>query len=280
VGKSQPEYGQGLSIDFNMFRHIPTEDLSPFHKNDSHNIDVSLFLDDDRCYSMSVMFYDNLCAPPGVYADVVDEGTRIAIAALNVMPLLCGTVTLESKDLMHDPVCDLRFMSTETDRFIVRRVVRENLKLVTTSPLWEEVACEVPPVGFNALVADSSDADIDERIVRMAATMVHPMGTCALGKALDGDFKVKGVEGLRVCDAGVFPKPLAGMLSYMIYALAELCVEIVVRKTQWLLWAEFEIILAKSKSTHDLNRDSLFVLHCLHFIEVVWQDSCTKMSCI
>ncbi|OAL05142.1 alcohol oxidase [Phaeosphaeriaceae sp. SRC1lsM3a] len=223
VGHSLPEYGHGLPIDFNLIGHIPREELSPYLKNDGRDADASPLLDEERCHFMSIMFYDNLFAPPGVYADVIDEGTRIAVAAVHVMPLSRGSVTLKSSNPADAPACDPRFLSTETDRFIMRKAVRENLRLVEAAPLKDEIVGEVPPKGLKALTAASSDAEIDERNGQVATTIFHPMGTCALGTVLDGDFKVKGVEGLRVCDASVFAEPVAGMPSYMIYALAELC---------------------------------------------------------
>lgn len=225
VGKSLPEYGHGLPIDFNLIGHIDREELAPYLKKDGRDVDESPLVDEERCHFMSIMFYDNLFAPPGVYADVVDEGTRIAVASVHVMPLSRGTVTLKSKDPLDAPVCDPKFLSTETDRFIMRKAVRENLRLVDAAPLKEEIAEEVPPKGFGALTARSSDAEIDERNAKVATTIFHPMGTCALGTVLDGEFRVKGVEGLRVCDASVFSEPVAGMPSYMIYALAELFAE-------------------------------------------------------
>ncbi|KAH7407093.1 hypothetical protein DE146DRAFT_607655 [Phaeosphaeria sp. MPI-PUGE-AT-0046c] len=227
VGKSQLQYGHGLPIDFNLLGHISREELAPYLKNDGRDADASTLLDDERCHFMSIMFYDNLFAPPGVYADVIDEGTRIAVAAVHVMPLSRGTVTLKSKSPKDDPVCDPQFLSTETDRFVMRKAVRENLRLVNAAPLKDEIVGEVSPRGFSALTADSSDAEIDERNAKVATTIFHPMGTCALGTVLDGDFKVKGTKGLRVCDASVFAEPVAGMPSYMIYALAELCSEVI-----------------------------------------------------
>jgi choline dehydrogenase-like flavoprotein len=58
-------------------------------------------------------------------------------------------------------------------------------------------------------------------------TVWHPMGTCALGTVLDSDFTVKRVKGLRVCDASVFPEPVGAMPSCAVYALGELCAEMV-----------------------------------------------------
>jgi choline dehydrogenase-like flavoprotein len=112
----------------------------------------------------------------------------------------------------------------------MRRALRENLTLVSTTPMAEEVEGEVAPLGFQALTVESSDEEIDARIRATSITISHPMGTCALGQVLDGDFKVKGVEMLRVCDASVFPVPVAAMPSCTIYAMAELCAEVIAGK--------------------------------------------------
>ena len=62
-----------------------------------------------------------------------------------------------------------------------------------------------------------------------ADTFYHVVAGCALGEVVDGDFKVMGIEGLRVVDASVQPElpPFAGPMS-TVYMLAELASEIIV----------------------------------------------------
>lgn len=57
-----------------------------------------------------------------------------------------------------------------------------------------------------------TDAEIDQFIAATADTVYHPVGTCRMGgthdagAVVDGDLKVRGIEGLRVVDASVMPR--------------------------------------------------------------------------
>jgi choline dehydrogenase-like flavoprotein len=226
-GTNRTEYGLGLAADFNLFAHIPAEELKPHFIDDGRDADLDTYAAEKRCHFMIVPMYDTVFAPPPIFPTVSNDGKHICLISLHMMPLSRGTVSLRSSNIMDHPVCNPRFLSTNTDRFVMRRALRENLALVSTTPMAEEVEGEVAPLGFQALTVESSDEEIDARIRATSITISHPMGTCALGKVLGGDFKVKGVEGLRVCDASVFPVPVAAMPSCTIYAMAELCAEVI-----------------------------------------------------
>lgn len=233
MGTARPEYGQGLPIDFSLFANLPTRELLPHLEQD--NLDATTkdnqhpMLLDKRCHYMSMTFYNPLLAHPLLYPTVKEDGAHICIMTLHMLPLSRGIITLKSANPNDGPMCNPRFLSTNTDRYILRRAVRENLTLVETEPLASEIESEVAPADprFPILTSQSSDEDIDMRIRAFAATVAHPMGTCALGTVLDDEFRVKGLQGLRVCDASVFPEPIAAMPSCTIYALAEMCAEIV-----------------------------------------------------
>lgn len=49
----------------------------------------------------------------------------------------------------------------------------------------------------------------------------HPCGSVAMGEVLDSRLRVKGVQGLRVVDASVFPNNVSGNIVSSVYAVAE-----------------------------------------------------------
>lgn len=48
-----------------------------------------------------------------------------------------------------------------------------------------------------------------------------------MGKVVDTYFRVKGVKGLRIVDASVYPVPITGHLQGVTYAMAQKAAEII-----------------------------------------------------
>jgi choline dehydrogenase-like flavoprotein len=227
----RPEYAQGLAVDFSLFGHIPPSSFLPSLRADSQYLSPSPMTTDERTHFMSLMFYDALFAPPPLYPSISHKGGEyIGMAAMHMFPLSRGTVSLASNNPSDNPVINPNFIGTETDRFILRHAIRENLNILATSPLAEEIDGEVAPLNSKALNKNSSDEEIDQRVKATMGTVCHPMGTCALGTILESDFRVKGVRGLRVCDASVFPEPVAAMPSCAVYAFGEMCADMVAER--------------------------------------------------
>ncbi|RUP52245.1 glucose-methanol-choline oxidoreductase [Jimgerdemannia flammicorona] len=67
--------------------------------------------------------------------------------------------------------------------------------------------------------------DVTKAVNSTIDTMYHLVGTCKMGQddentVVDTRFKVKGVRGLRVVDASVFPKVPAGHPAAAVFAIA------------------------------------------------------------
>jgi len=71
----------------------------------------------------------------------------------------------------------------------------------------------------------ASDEEVLAYIRATAATAYHPCGTCRMGAderaAVDAELRVRGVEGLRVADASIFPRLPGGNTNLPVIMVAE-----------------------------------------------------------
>jgi choline dehydrogenase-like flavoprotein len=96
------------------------------------------------------------------------------------------------------------------------------------SPLAPFVASEIGP-GPGC----RSDAEVDAYIRATAITVHHPLGTCKMGTdkdpnaVVDGECKVRGVDGLRVVDASVMPDLVGGNINAPVIMIAEKAADLI-----------------------------------------------------
>jgi 4-pyridoxate dehydrogenase len=68
-----------------------------------------------------------------------------------------------------------------------------------------------------------TDDEIDAWLKKVVITAHHPCGTCAIGPngVLEPDLKVRGIEGLRVCDASAMPDLVSAHINACVLMMAE-----------------------------------------------------------
>lgn len=131
-----------------------------------------------------------------------------------------GRLYLTSADPSVKPALDFRYFTDEDDydaRTLVDgiRLARE---IAGTEPLSGWLKREVCP-GPEIV----GDAELSEYARKVAHTVYHPAGTCKMGAADDElavvgpDLRIRGLSGIRVADASVFPtmtavNPMIGVL--------------------------------------------------------------------
>jgi len=69
---------------------------------------------------------------------------------------------------------------------------------------------------------DLSDTAMQKRLFYASRSLNHGSGTCAMGSVVDSECRVKGLEGVRVVDASIFPNPLGAHYQAAVYAVAEM----------------------------------------------------------
>jgi choline dehydrogenase len=70
-----------------------------------------------------------------------------------------------------------------------------------------------------------NDDQLDDFIRERVSIFQHPCGTCRMGEAaeavVDSELRVKGVDGLRVVDASVFPSIPGANINAAVIMVAE-----------------------------------------------------------
>ena len=84
--------------------------------------------------------------------------------------------------------------------------------------------------------APADDQTALEAFVRDQAWGHHASCTCKIGAdedpmaVLDGDFRVRGVKGLRVVDASVFPRIPGLFIASAVYMISERASDVIIRE--------------------------------------------------
>jgi choline dehydrogenase-like flavoprotein len=131
-----------------------------------------------------------------------------------------GTIRLPSADPVVPPLIDPNYLAEAYDRDIYLEAMERAQAVGQAKALADWRAEEVLPGP-----AVKSEADRRAFLEKAAFTHHHPVGTCRMGinrNAVVGpDLKLRGMEGLYVCDASVLPSITTGPVNAAIIAIAE-----------------------------------------------------------
>ena len=215
-----PVHLEGLACDWIGIDSLPQDGLLKALQDDGDlKVDDSHPLLEKRAHHWLAPFYMPLSLGEGY--DVSMDGEHITISTLNFQPTSRGVITLRSTDPTDTLVIDPNYMATHHDRYVQRAALKRSVELAETAALKPFVVGEVPPRGKAPLTGSSSDDEFDARVRQTAMTINHAAGTAAMGKVVDAELKVKGIQGLRVCDASIFPAPVSATPQATVYAVAE-----------------------------------------------------------
>lgn len=116
-----------------------------------------------------------------------------------------GTVRLNSADPADRPLIDPNYWSDPYDRDMSIKGLRLAREIMRQKALQPYVLREVLP-GPDL----QSGGELFDYACRSSKTDHHPVGTCRMGhdamSVVTPDLRLRGIEGLRVCDASVMPR--------------------------------------------------------------------------
>ncbi len=132
-----------------------------------------------------------------------------------------GEIRLKNPDPRQAPAIDPRYLTREADIICMRDGVKLARRIGENPALSRHKLADMSPT----LEDLKDDASIDAWVRRGANTIFHPVGTCRMGTdenaVVDGELKVRGIDGLRVVDASVMPNVIGGNTSAPTMMIAE-----------------------------------------------------------
>ena len=133
-----------------------------------------------------------------------------------------GTLRLTSANPFAFPAIDTAYFASSGDKACVLYGYKKLREVLQSSPLKQVIVKEIYPGPLA-----TTDEQLWAAIQGGAQSYHHPMGTVALGTVLDTNFRIKGLQGLRVVDASVVPTPTNVHLQDAIYAVAKVAASLI-----------------------------------------------------
>ena len=139
-----------------------------------------------------------------------DPFSGLSLGLSNCRPSSTGEVMIASPDPLAHPRISFNAYSTNSDVEEMLAAVKFLRKIAAQEPLKGLMAEELRP-GPAINTDEAMISDFRQR----SGTVYHHSCTCRMGpdaatSVVDAGLRVHGVEGLRVCDASVFPNLIAG----------------------------------------------------------------------
>lgn len=142
--------------------------------------------------------------PPGT--QISEGNSYMTFITFLMNPLSEGSVTLRSSNPADKPIIQLNYLTHPYDARVFRESIRATWKKIVENPTIAK-SVRKTILGPESL----SDEDIDAYARATAGTVWHANGTTKMGRkddadaCVDSDFRVYGVQGLRIADLSVAP---------------------------------------------------------------------------
>ncbi len=197
---------------------LTTEGRGPLTSNFAESggflrTDESLEAPDIQLHMIPVLF------PEAGAAEILVDGW--ALSACLLRPASTGFVKLRSRVPTAAPRILHNYALAEEDRARLVKAVRRCLQ-VAAAPALAEVT-----IGAYGAPAADDDASIIAHIERNTTTLYHPVGTCGMGRVVDAELRVLGMESLRVVDASVMPTLVRGNTNAPTIMIAERAADLI-----------------------------------------------------
>ena len=155
---------------------------------------------------LSDLFFFPGLDPPG------DRGYEASVAVFAMKPASRGRVGLHARDPRAPLRIDHGFLSDEADATVLAEGVESLREIVGGEVVGRLAGREIRP---------GPEVDAGRHVRDAARGFFHPVGTCAIGRVVDGGGRVFGLNGLFVADASIMPTIPRANTNLSTIALAE-----------------------------------------------------------
>jgi choline dehydrogenase len=156
------------------------------------------------------------------FGDPLHSFPAFTASVCNLNPTSRGSVRIKSKRFEDAPAIAPNYLSTEEDR----KVAADSLR-VTRRIAEQPALAKYKPQEWKPGVQYQTDEDLARLAGDIATTIFHPVGTTKMGAesdpmaVLDSQLRVRGIQGLRVVDAGAMPTITSGNTNSPTLMMAE-----------------------------------------------------------
>ncbi|KAI1267875.1 choline dehydrogenase [Xylariaceae sp. FL1019] len=152
---------------------------------------------------------------------------NISIAAVwvaLVQPEASGYLTINSSSYLDPPLAHSNYYGSAADRAVMLAGYKQLRQVLASEPMRPHYMQEVWP-GSNV----TTDDQLWTAIQQSASSFHHPMGTLALGSVVGPDWRIKGLDGIRVVDSSTLPYLPTCHPQASVYAVAHRAARDIIR---------------------------------------------------
>lgn len=161
----------------------------------------------------------------------LDKQPGMTIGVTGLRPTSKGSIHIESPDPEAQPAIRPNFLATHEDQSTIVHGMKIARAIVNQPAMAKYIEKEMNP-GVDV----DSDADWIHFARQNGQTIYHPIGTCRMGSddtaVVDPRLRVRGIDGLRVVDASVFPSMVSGNTQAAVMAVAEKACDLILEDSR------------------------------------------------
>ncbi|MFC3174614.1 GMC family oxidoreductase [Novosphingobium bradum] len=177
---------------------------------------LGMFLKSDAARATADLEYHVQPLSLEAFGSALDPFPAFTASVCHLRPQSRGRTAIASADPAAPPRIAPNYLSAEEDRRVAARAIRITREIVDQPALAAYRPEEVRP---------GPGHDDEEALQRAAGqvgtTIFHPVGTAAMGRVVDAELRVLGVDRLRVIDASVMPVITSGNTNAPTMMIAE-----------------------------------------------------------